>query len=97
MGPNIMEAGAISMDMLAQSLSGLAGGFVNNRTGIEARYALTLRFSRPGTFGPGAAPPSDDAPEIFTAIQEQLGLKLQPEKTMVPIFVVDHIERPTEN
>ena len=49
---------------------------------------------------PGGIPPDtafDDAPEIFTALQEQLGLKLQPEKTMVPFFVIDHIERPSEN
>jgi hypothetical protein len=41
--------------------------------------------------------PVDDAPEIFTALQEQLGLKLQPEKSMVPVFVIEQIERPSEN
>jgi uncharacterized protein (TIGR03435 family) len=39
----------------------------------------------------------DDAPEFFTALQEQLGLKLQLEKTIVPVFVIDSTERPTEN
>ena len=43
------------------------------------------------------AVPPDDAPSIFTALQEQLGLKLVPEKTMVKVFVIDHIERPTPN
>lgn len=96
MSPGSVEAGAITMDMLAQSLGGLAGGFVNNRTGLGSRYAVTLRFSRSRGIGAGTTQ-SDDAPEIFTAVQEQLGLKLQPEKTMVPVFVVDHIERPTDN
>jgi bla regulator protein BlaR1 len=40
---------------------------------------------------------SDDQPDIFSALQEQLGLKLRPQKKMMPVFVVDHIERPTEN
>ena len=91
-------SGGIAMDALVNSLSGLAGGLVNNRTGLQGFYALTLNYSRPPGFGTATdAAALDDFPEIFTAIQEQLGLKLQPEKTKVPIFVVDHIERPTEN
>ena len=38
---------------------------------------------------------ADDPPQFVTALQEQLGLKLQPEKRKVAIFVIDHIERPT--
>jgi bla regulator protein BlaR1 len=41
--------------------------------------------------------PTDDAPQFVTALQEQLGLKLVPEKSMVKILVSDHIERPTPN
>ena len=40
---------------------------------------------------------TDDAPEFATALREQLGLRLQPERTTVPILVVDSISRPTEN
>ena len=56
---------------------------------------MNLRFAPPGL----AVDPSstDDAPQLVTALQEQLGLKLEPEKSRVPIFVVDHIERPTPN
>jgi uncharacterized protein (TIGR03435 family) len=88
----------MTMDRLVLSLAGLAGRQVNNRTGLQGDYAFTLTFSTsriPGTSTEAPAP--DDAPEFFTALQEQLGLKLQPEKSMVPILVIEHIERPTEN
>ena len=98
MSGTTMVSGGITMELFVRSLAGLAGGLVNNRTGLEGAYALELRFSRPR---PGGAPletvPGDDAPEFSTALKEQLGLKLQPEKTMLPVFVIDYIERPSEN
>jgi uncharacterized protein (TIGR03435 family) len=98
-GATSIVSGGITMDSLVFSLEGLAGRLVNNKTGLKGFYALTLNFAQPRV--PGAAPQepalSDELPEIFTALQEQLGLKLQPDKTTVPIFVVDHIERPREN
>ena len=98
MSVNSIVSGGISMDSLVQSLGGLAGRLVNNRTALQGPYALTLRFAMPRNAGaPADAAAIDDVPEIFTALQEQLGLKLQPEKTLVPVFVVDHIERPTGN
>lgn len=86
------------MDGLATSLYGLAGGDVENHTGLDGFYALSLKFSARR----GAAPPldlagADDTPDIFTALQEQLGLKLERAKKMMPVFVIDHIERPSEN
>jgi uncharacterized protein (TIGR03435 family) len=91
-------SGGITMDALVGSLGGLAGRLVNNRTGLQGFYSMTLTFSPPRTPAASSdAPLPSDAPEFFTALQEQLGLKLQPEKTMVPVFVVDRIERPTEN
>jgi uncharacterized protein (TIGR03435 family) len=92
---NSIVSGGMTMDQLVPSLGGLAGRLVNNRTGLKGAYAFTLTFAPPRR--PGDTAPPDDAPEFFTALQEQLGLKLQPEKTMVPVFVIDHIERPTEN
>jgi uncharacterized protein (TIGR03435 family) len=88
-------SGGVTMDTFVRSISGLAGGIVNNRTGLEGWYAVNLRFAPPGL----AVDPSstDDAPQLVTALQEQLGLKLEPEKSRMPIFVVDHIERPTPN
>jgi uncharacterized protein (TIGR03435 family) len=97
-GQGSIVSGGITIDQLLPSLSSLAGRLVNNRTGLQGSYAVTLRFAT--TRGPGTSPDTpatDDAPEFFTALQEQLGLKLQPEKMQVPVLVVDHIERPTDN
>jgi uncharacterized protein (TIGR03435 family) len=95
MGPGIVEMNGVVLDQLARSISRLAGGLVDNRTGLDGRYDLTLRFAPPRlSTNPTAT--TDDAPQLETALQEQLGLKLRPEKT-VPILVIDHIERPTSN
>ena len=67
---------------------------VTDRTGLQGTFGLTLKYT-PRRGASGAV--SDDLPELFTALQEQLGLRLQPEKSMQPVFIVDHIERPTEN
>jgi uncharacterized protein (TIGR03435 family) len=102
-GPGVIVSGGITMEQLVLSLGGLAGRQVNNRTGLQGWYALTLRFA--SSRAAGAPPDSvaniigahDDVPDFFTALQEQLGLKLESEKSQVPVFVVDQIERPTEN
>jgi len=92
MGQGTIEATGMALDRMVRSFGGLAGGEVTNRTGLDGLYDLTLRFS-PSRLSAGD--PTDDAPQFETALQEQLGLKLVAEKTMVKIFVVDHIERPT--
>lgn len=97
-GRGMIVSGGMRLDALVGSLAGLAGRLVNNRTGLEGDYAFTLKFSTPQPAGATTdAPLPDDMPDFFTALEEQLGLKLQPEKTMVPVFVIDRIERPTEN
>jgi len=96
MSRGTMVSGGITLDQLVRSFGGLAGGTVNNRTGLEGWYAVTLRYAPPGlTADPSAT--TDDAPQFVTALQEQLGLKLVPEKSRVKILVIDHIERPTPN
>lgn len=81
-------------------------GFLNvgrriiNRTGLTGTYDVDLHWN-PGEFGldadPGAPPPDNGGPSIFTAVQEQLGLKLEPVRVMVPVLVIDSVERPQEN
>jgi uncharacterized protein (TIGR03435 family) len=97
MGPGSIVSGGMRMDGLAQSLYGLAGGDVENHTGLDGFYVVNLTFAAARGRGLPVDANNDDAPDIFTALQEQLGLKLQHEKKMMPVFVVDHIERPSEN
>ena len=60
---------------------------------VEGFYDATLTYSRPSPNPPGP----DDPPLIFTAVQDQLGLKFEPATLEDEVVVVDHIERPTEN
>lgn len=94
-GAASIVSGGLRIDDVVPFFSNMAGRTVINRTGLKGFYALTLRWSaqRP----PTADSPADDNPEFFTAVQEQLGLKLQPERTTLPVFIVDSIERPSEN
>ncbi len=67
---------------------------VIDQTGIAGRFDFTLRYT------PDSAATSDDPdtpPGIFTAIQEQLGLKIEPSKAMADVLVLDRIERPSGN
>jgi bla regulator protein BlaR1 len=85
----------------AESMAGLVGELsrqlqrvVVDKTGLTAKYNYKLSWS------PDDAAPSPDAtgpPDIFTALQEQLGLKLQPGKAEIDTFVVDHVELPSED
>jgi uncharacterized protein (TIGR03435 family) len=95
-----VRSGGVTMDELAAAL--VVGARVYNRTGLGGRYAVRLDFRVDQTRFrlPDDHPllqPSKDFPDIFTAVQEQLGLKLVPQKTNEPVFVVDHLERPSEN
>jgi len=67
---------------------------VVDRTGLKGFYNFTLRWAPDD-----GAPPEGDvaAPSIFTAVQEQLGLKLEPVKAPVQVLVIDNLERPAEN
>jgi uncharacterized protein (TIGR03435 family) len=76
----------------------LPGRPVVDRTGLTASYRMMLNFNMTATLRPPSATASQDGgPSVFTAIQEQLGLKLQPARLLRDTLVIDHIERPTPN
>ena len=95
-GPGVIVSGSVTLDRLAQSMSGLAGGEIDDRTGLTGSYSVELTFSlqRSGNAAPNPASVTD-APDFFTAVQEQLGLRLQREKRATPVFVIDRVERPS--
>jgi uncharacterized protein (TIGR03435 family) len=95
--PTSLNAGNMTMARLALTLSGLVGRVVNDETGLAGNYDLLLTFApepRPGLGGP-PIPVDPDAPSIFTALSDQLGLRLTSTRGPVEVVVIDKIERPT--
>ena len=94
----------ITFDGFGMSMAVFAGGTlarlgmdrpVIDQTGLQGIFDLHLEFDAPNALPDGAA--ADVSPSIFTALQEQLGLRLSPDKGPVDVLVVDHVERPSEN
>jgi len=92
----------MSMAALVNLLPQFVDRQVIDRTGLTAIYDLTLKWTPeagvPPLLGlpPATPPPADpDAPNIFTAVQEQLGLKLEPGRGPVEVIVIDRLEKPT--
>ncbi len=96
--PGKIQGAAIPVSALTEALGRLPelGRMVVDKTGLTGLYDWTLTWT-PANAEPGAALSNSDAPGLFTALEEQLGLKLVPAKAPVQMLVVDHVERPTEN
>ena len=81
--------------MLARLLRPAVGRLVIDKTGLKGSYRFALPFNVLAARGPDAA--NDSSPSIFTALQEQLGLKLESSRATRETLVIDRIERPSEN
>src|SRR5215467_5229066 len=83
--------------LLALSL----GRTIIDKTGLTARYDIDLSFAPERQLPPGVeipgTPADSNGPSIYTAVREQLGLKLEQQKDQEEVLVIDHIERPSEN
>lgn len=87
---------AATMKDVAFALAGLLERPVIDETGLTGLYDLSMEFAP--ELQPGATAPADGGgPSIFTAIQDQLGLKLESKRAPAPVFVIEKIEKPSEN
>lgn len=102
-----LNATGAPISLLVDSLAREVGRTVVDKTGLEGRYDFTLHWNSdrqglsaagPADANQGPAPSSDSSgPSIFTALQEQLGLKLESQKGPVETLVIESVERPSEN
>lgn len=108
----VQGPGVLSLVGHNTGLDGVANGLqsnildkpVVNQTGLTGRYDFTLRFTPDptqvanfGALAPANAADLDAPPDIFTAFQQQLGLKLQSTRAAVDVMVIEKIERPSLN
>jgi uncharacterized protein (TIGR03435 family) len=104
-GEEDIEAVALTMPKLAEMLAKEVNRPVIDKTGFTQPFDLKLHFiPEDGSYrlAPGIAPSLDAAGgptsvSIFTALQEQLGLRLQAARGSVPVLVIEHVAKPTEN
>ena len=83
-----------TMAVLADQLARAVGRVVVDKTGMAGRFDFALQWTPDDST---VARSDSSAPSIFTAVEEQLGLKLEPWKAPVPVLVVDHVEMPSAN
>lgn len=79
-----------NMSRLVEILSGSTGRVVSDETGLAGEYDFTLEWVQD-------ASADDPGPSLFTALREQLGLRLVPAEKQAPVIVIDAIERPSDN
>ena len=108
-GRGLLKGEGVPIALLVRHLSQQRlGRPVLDKSGLTGKYDFTLQWTpeenrapmfkgtRDGGQGPDS-PPDSSGPSIFTAIQEQLGLRLESQKGPVEVLVIDHVERPSEN
>lgn len=94
-GPASLTAGAVTLDVLTSLLSSGLERPIVDRTGLTGRFDIDFR-SAPLRVADAARAPGD-LPSVFTGVQEQLGLKLEPTTAAVTVVVIDRIQLPTDN
>lgn len=110
MGNGELNAQQVPMAFLVQFLAQELGRPVLDKTGLTGSYNFTLQWTpeeghdrMPGGMAGGrpgpenGSQPEPSGPSIFTAVQEQLGLKLESQKGPVEVLAIQHVERPSEN
>lgn len=91
-GRTFFHGAGLTMASIAEELSKITGRVVVDKTNLADRYDFKLEWA-----ADDARTADNSAPSVFTAVQEQLGLKLEPAKEPVPVLVIDHVDLPTPN
>jgi bla regulator protein BlaR1 len=113
MRPGQLAGASVPLDRVADVLSRLVGRVVVDKTALKGLYDFTLNWTPgegegpmfrgagdPGAGGPpreAGPPPDASGPTIFSAVEEQLGLKLESRKSLVETIRIEHVEKPSEN
>jgi bla regulator protein BlaR1 len=93
----------VSMSYVVQFLTSQVGRMVVDQTGLKGSYDFTLEWTPDpalearGGGAPNGSPPAEGGPSIFTALREQLGLRLESTKGPIEFIVIDHVERASLN
>jgi uncharacterized protein (TIGR03435 family) len=102
-GPGRLNAGGMPMSNLATNLAPQVGRIVIDKTELTGNYDFELTYAPEAIGGGAGAPPlingnpvpvDPNAPNLFTALQEQLGLKLDSQRGPVDVVVIDRLEQP---
>ncbi len=98
-GKGMIEASNGTMAEFAQQVCSAVERTVIDKTGVTGQFRIHLSFASSGASAPqiGDPSPSVEDPSIFTALQEQLGLRLDSSKGPVEVLVIDHAEKPSDN
>jgi len=104
LSPGDIKGGSVTLAALSTLLKQWVDRPVVDLTGLDGAFDFELRFAVAARFARGAFPPNataepvpDDSPAVFTALREQLGLKLEPDRGPVDVLVIGSVEPPTEN
>ncbi len=113
MGLGEIDSKGAPLSLLTAQLSEHLGRTIVDKTGLQGTYTFNLHWTPdaeemariraltgqtgPMSPGPGMQAPAASGPDLITAVQDQLGLKLQPATDRVPVLVVDHLEQPQTN
>ena len=101
LGIDHISAGGVTLAEFADALGRVVARSVVDRTGLAGTFDVEITFNPEQqqhiALAPGVVPPriDRDAPSIFTAVQEQLGLKLEPSRGPVEVLVIDAVEMAT--
>jgi len=102
--PGWMSGRRLTMAHLVQPLMQVVQRPVVDETGLAGEFDIDLIYTpdQPTSIGvpappPGALAPPSDRPSLFTAMQEDLGLKLDARRRTLDVLVIDRVERPSDN